>query len=120
MNSNSNIGIPVVMSDYRIGISGCDVGMVTCNSIEQQLAAQIDICYTLSRSRDSPSSVTVLRVVGLRQVHLSLLLVIMIILFTHPSPNSVSPTFHVSDLRFVSCFRSYSHFPFCSIFDPRP
>ena len=32
MNSNSNIGIPVVMSDYRIRISGCDVGMVTCNS----------------------------------------------------------------------------------------
>ena len=31
MNSNSNIGIPGVMSDYQIGISGCDVGMVTCN-----------------------------------------------------------------------------------------
>ena len=27
--------------------------------------------------------------------------------------------FHVSDLRFVSCFHSYSHFPFRSIFDPR-
>ena len=76
-------------------------------------------CYTLSRSRDSPSSVTILRVVGLQRVHLSVLLVIMIILFTHPSPNSVSPTFHVSDLRFVSCFCSYSHFPFHSIFDPQ-
>ena len=38
----------------------------------------------------------------------------------HPSiPEFRSPTFHVSDLRFVSCFRSYSHFPFCSIFEPR-
>ena len=75
-------------------------------------------CYTLSRSRDSPSSVTVLWAVGLRRVHSSVLSVIMIIPFTHPSPNSVPPTFHVSDLSFVSCFRSYSHFPFCSIFEP--
>ena len=38
----------------------------------------------------------------------------------HPSvPEFCSPTFHVSDLRFVSCFCSYSHFPFCSIFEPR-
>ena len=29
------------------------------------------------------------------------------------------PTFHVSDLRFVSCFCSYSHFPFHSIFNPQ-
>ena len=43
----------------------------------------------------------------------------MIISFTHPSPNSVPPTFHVSDLRFVSCFWSYSHFPLRSNFDPR-
>ena len=57
-------------------------------------------CYTLSRSRDSPSSVTVLRAVGLRRVHSS-------VPFTHPSPNSVPPTFHVSDLHFVSRFRSY-------------
>ena len=34
-------------------------------------------------------------------------------------PEFRSPTFHVSDLRFVSCFRSYSHFPFCSISEPR-
>ena len=33
MNSNSNIRIPGVMSDYQIGISGCDVGMVTCNTL---------------------------------------------------------------------------------------
>ena len=77
-------------------------------------------CYTLSRSRDTPSSVTVLWTVGLRRVQPSILFVIMIILFTHPSPNSIPPPrFHVSNLRFVSCFHSYSHFPFCSIFDPR-
>ena len=77
------------------------------------------VCYTLSRSWDSPSSVTILWAVGLRRVHSSVLSVIMIIPFTHPSPNSVPPPFHVSDLRFVSCFRSYSQIPFRSIFNPR-
>ena len=77
-------------------------------------------CYTLSRSRDSPSSVAVLWAVGLQRVHSSILSVIMIILFNHPSPNSVPPTFHVSDLRFISCFRSYSHFCFVLFSIPEP
>ena len=39
----------------------------------------------------------------------------------YPSvPEFRSPTFHVSDLHFVSRFRSYLHFPFHSIFDPWP
>ena len=71
-------------------------------------------------SRGSLSSVTALWAVGLRWVQPSVLFVIMIIPFTHPSLNSVPPLrfmfpifvlFHVSDLRFVSCFHS--------IFDPR-
>ena len=85
-----------------------------------QLNLILSHCYTLSRSRDSPSSVTILWAVGLRRVHLSVLSVIIIILFTHPSPISVPPMFHVSDLRFVSCFCSYSQFPFRSISIPEP
>ena len=85
----------------------------------QRNLGALGTCYTLSRSRDSPSSVTVLWAVGLRRVQPSILFVIMIIPFNHPSPNSIPPTFHVSDLRFVSCFCSYLHFLFCSIFDPR-
>ena len=76
------------------------------------------VCYTLSRSRDLPSSVTVLWAVGLRRVHSSVLSVIMIIPFTHLSPNSIPPfmfpifvLFHVSVL-IRKC-------PFRSIFDPR-
>ena len=73
----------------------------------------------IHRSRDSPSSVTVLWAVGLRRVQSSVLSVIMIIPFIHPSQIPFPPMFHVSDLRFVSCFCSYSHFPFHSIFDPQ-
>ena len=65
-------------------------------------------CYTLSQSRDLPSSVTVLWAVGLRQVQSSVLSVIMIVLFTHPSPNSVPP--------YVSCFRSSFCFMFPFLF----
>ena len=58
--------------------------------------------------------------VGLRRVQPSVLFVIMIIPFPHLSPISIPPPpFHVSDLRFVSCFHSYSHFPFHSIFNPQ-
>ena len=70
----------------------------------------LQACYTLSRSRDSPSSVTVLWAVGLRRVHSSVLFIIMIIPFTHLSPNSVSP--YVSCFRFLLCFM----FPFLFAF----
>ena len=62
------------------------------------------LCYTLSRSRDSLSSVTVLWTVGLRRVQPSVLFVIMI--FRLPiRPRIPFPPY-------VSCFRS----SFCFMF----
>ena len=97
------------------------VGMVP--RVFELLRCLDPLCYTLSRSRDSPSSVTVLWAVGLRRVHSSVLSVIMIIPFVHPFLNSVPPTFHVSDLHFVSCFCSYFRFSVLFYFrtpNPKP
>ena len=48
-------------------------------------------CYTLSHPKTCWISVTMLWAVGLRRVQSSVLSVIIIIPFTHPSPNSVPP-----------------------------
>ena len=89
------------MWTYKESLEGSDGGL---------RKSDMSKCYTLSRSRDSPSSVTVLWAVGLQRVHSSILSVIMIIPFTHPSPNSVSP--YVSCFRFLLCFM----FPFLFAF----
>ena len=80
-------------------------------------------CYTLSRSRDSPSSVTILWTVGLWWVKPSVLFVIMIIPFTHPSPNSVPPLrfmFPIVVLFHVSILIHIFHSVLFSIPEPEP
>ena len=75
------------------------------------------ICYTLSCPETRWVLVTMLWALGLWWVQSYVLSIIMIILFTHLFPNSISPTaFHVSDLHFVSCFCFYSHLHFLFYF----